>query len=175
MMPVPSHLRSIIVPQKYIVDDGLMIGNLSCQCGNEESNLMYPGQTQEYEGSIYPCTAEIDGNFFFLIKIICTKCKSSYILFDKHFHGWNGMMCHDEQKANLPRPPLVPWKCVSCGGLSHKVTIKIAFESKEDFIEQSRGEFKEAEWPDAFQWIWITIKCCSCGVVTENWVDYETA
>lgn len=136
---------------------------------------MYLGQTHGYEGRIYPCTAEIDGNFFFLIKAICTTCGTEHLLFDKHYHGWNGFMCHDKNKANLPRPSLVPWECLSCGDLSHKVMVKITYESKENFIEQSQGKVDEDKWPDAFQWIWMSITCFRCGLETIDWGDYETA
>lgn len=175
MLPVPSHLKNVLTSTNEIEDEEILVGKLRCRCGSEKFKLMYPGQTHEYEGHIFPCTAEIDGNFFFLIKAICEGCNLEHLLFDEHFHGWDGVMCHDAKKANLPRPPLVPWKCLSCGDLSHKVTVKIAFESKENFIEQSRGEFAEDIWPDAFQWIWMSIACCKCGLETKDWVDYETA
>ena len=175
MLPVPNHLKNVLVPRAEIKDEEIFVAGLRCQCGSEDFKLMYPGQTHEYEGQIYPCTAEIDGNFFFVIKALCMACSMNHLLFDKHLHGWDGFMCHDIKNASLPRPPLVPWKCLSCGDLSHKVTIKIAFESKENFLEQARGEFAEDRWPDAFQWIWMSIVCTNCGLKTESWVDYETA
>ena len=175
MLPVPSHLKNILVPKSGIKEEDVLIGNLRCRCGSERFVLMYPGQTHEYKGDIIPCTAEIDGNFFFLIKAKCGKCGQEHLLFDKDFHGWDGLTCHDDAEAKLPRPPLIPWKCLSCGDLSHKATVKINFENKEDFIEQSCGEYDVDRWPDAFQWIWMTITCCNCSLVTENWVDYETA
>jgi hypothetical protein len=163
------------VSRNELEDEEVLIGNLRCPCGSENFKMMYPGQTHEYEGRTYPCTAEIDGHFFFLVKAICSECNLEHLLFDEHFHGWDGVMCHDIRKASLPRPPLTYWKCLSCGGLYHKVTLKIAFESKENFIEQSRGEFDKTKWPDAFQWIWISITCCKCGLESKDWVDYETA
>jgi hypothetical protein len=175
MMPVPTHLRNIVVPREEVVDEELLIGDVRCRCGSGDFSLMYPGSTQEYEGKVYACTAEIDGNFFFLVKAVCAKCCAEYTLFDKHFHGWDGFLCHNPAKAALPRPPLTDWKCLSCGSMNHKVVIKVSSQGKDDFIGATEGEFDEENWPDAFEWIWMTITCCECGLVTENWVDYETA
>lgn len=174
MMPVPSHLRNILIPRDKVLNEELLIGDVICHCGNRAFNVMYPGKTQEYEGREHPCTIEINGEFFFLIKAVCSKNNEEYILFDKDFHGSDGFLCHDEEQANLPRPPLVNWKCRSCNASSHEISVKISSQGKDDFMEVTEEEFDESRWPDAFEWIWITIKCSKCGLVTDDWVDYET-
>ena len=175
MLQVPSHLKGILVPREDTTDTEIVEGRLRCKCESEQFQLMYPGQTHQYEGKTYPCTAQVDGNFFFLIKAVCNECSEGYLVFDKHFHGWDGFVCHDTEEAKLSRPPLVPWRCLSCGGLFHKVMVEIAFQSKEFFVRETGGKFDEDRWPDAFQWIWISITCCKCSLKTEKWVDYETA
>lgn len=175
MAPIPRYLNDIVIPMHEYVEKDLLTGSLQCPCGEGEFQLLYPGETIKFQEKEWPCAIEIGGHCFFVIKAICNKCKTQHLLFDADFHGWDGVMCHDAKKANLSRPPLVPWQCVSCGDLSHKATIKIAFESKENFLEQARGEFAEDRWPDAFQWIWMSIVCTNCGLKTESWVDYETA
>lgn len=174
-VPIPKHLKNIIVSVEENTDDNILTANIRCKCGGAEFQLLYPGETIEYQEKEWPCSVEVEGHSVFVIKAICNKCKTQHLLFDADFHGWDGVMCHNAKKANLPRPPLVPWECVSCGGLSHKATVKTNFENKEDFIEQSQGEFDEDRWSDAFQWIWISITCCKCGLETKDWVDYETA
>jgi len=174
MFPIPSHLRSIFIPADERISEGLLIGIIQCPCGSNEFQLVYPGQTIEFQEKKLPCDIEIGGHCYFVIKLECCKCRAQHLLFDADFHGWDGVMCHDVEKASLPRPPLIQWRCLSCGALPHKVAVKIALESKENFVEQAGGEFADDRWPDAFQWIWITITCCNCGLETRDWVDYET-
>lgn len=174
MMPVPSHLKYILYPRKKNLDEGLLIGDIKCSCGSRSFHVMYPGATQEYEGKKYPCTIEKDGSFFFVIKVNCSECNVEYTLFDRHFHGWNGFLCHDSVQASLPRPELKYWYCQSCNSSCHEVSIKISSQGKSDFMDATGGEYDENKWPDAFEWIWITIKCSECGLVSEDWVDYET-
>ncbi len=174
MMPVPTHLHMILFPREEVPDENLLTGDVKCSCGNRVFHVMYPGKTQEYKGSKYPCTIEINGNFFFLIKVNCPKCNEEYTLFDKHYHGWDGFLCHDNMKAELPRPKLICWKCRSCKSSTHEVSITLSSQGKDDFVDAADGEYDESKWPDAFEWIWITIKCSECGLVTEDWVDYET-
>jgi hypothetical protein len=175
MMPVPTHLGDIVVPRDQVVDEELLIGDVRCRCGSRDFTLMYPRGTQQYEGSIYPCAVEVDGNFFFVVKAVCSKCSADYTLFDKHFHGWDGFLCHNPAKAALPRPALIEWKCQSCGSLNHKAVIEVCSQGKDYFVGATEGEFDEEEWPDAFEWISISITCSECGFKTEKWVDYETA
>jgi hypothetical protein len=175
MMPAPTHLKGIIIPREDLLDEEPLIGDVLCKCGSNDFRLMYPGATQEYEGKMHPCTTEINGHFFFLTKAVCTKCSVEYLLFDSDFHGSDGFLCHDRKKASLPRPSLVSWKCLSCGALSHSVTITICSQGKDVFMAETKGEFDEGLWPDAFEWITISIKCNKCGLETKNWVDYETA
>jgi hypothetical protein len=174
-VPIPKHLKNITVLIEESIDDNILRANIRCKCGGTEFQLLYPGETIEYQEKKWPCSIEVEGHSVFVIKAICSNCKTQYLIFDADFHGWDGVMCHNDQKANFPRPSLVPWKCLSCGNLSHKIEVKINFESKKDFIEQSGSEFELDKWPDAFQWIWISIICTNCGLETKDWVDYETA
>lgn len=174
MMPIPSHLKNILIPHDTVVDEEPLVGDIQCRCGSNEFSLMYPGRTQEYEGKKYPSTSEINGNSFFLVKAVCSKCRTEYLLFDKDFHGSDGFLCHDIKTVSLTRPPLIPWNCISCGSIKHKVEITICSPGKEVFMNETKGEYDEERWPDAFEWITISIECTKCGTKTERWVDYET-
>jgi hypothetical protein len=135
---------------------------------------MYPGQTHTYEGELIPCTAEVEGHYFFLLRADCPKCNALHLLFDSHFHGWDGFICHDKEKAALPRPELKAWRCLGCGGEEHKLVMKFTGESLEDFEENAGEEFGPESWPDAFGWITVDTTCVECGKRTEGLVSYET-
>lgn len=122
-----------------------------------------------------PCTIEIDGRYFFLIKAKCISCDEEHLLFDADFHGWEGFVCHDPEQASLPRPPLTSWKCPGCGSSEHSASIEIETQGKEDFVTETDGEFAEDLWPDAFTWFDMSITCCDCGQRIDQWVSYETA
>jgi len=174
MMPVPTHLKDCVVPGSSKIDEGALKAKVQCPCGGKVFELLYPGQTHEYDGRTIPCVAEITKKFFFLIKAECVKCGKEHPLLDADFHGWNGFVCHDPKQANVPRPPLVPWKCLECGGLEHKAGIEIQTEGKEDFISETDGEIDEDRWPDGFGWFTMSIECTKCSAKTPEWVSYET-
>jgi hypothetical protein len=77
------------------------------------------------------------------------------------------------KQAVIPRPPL-PWKCLKCGELPHSVNVIIQTEGKQDFIEETDGEFDPKRWPDGFGRFTLSIKCKKCGKKTPEWVSYET-
>lgn len=174
MMPVPSHLVDCVAPKDSAIDQGPLDGDVRCPCGSGRFDLLFPGQTHEYQGETIPCTAEINGKFFFLIKARCGRCQREHLLLDADFHGWNGFVCHDANQASLPRPPLVPWKCLACGATEHEASVQIQTEGKDDFISESGGAFDEDRWPDGFGWFSMAIKCTGCGRHTPEWISYET-
>ncbi|HEX4613156.1 MAG TPA: hypothetical protein VH092_33515, partial [Urbifossiella sp.] len=113
------------------------------------------------------------GRWFFLLRIRCVACGRDHLLFDRDFHGWDGYVCHQPEQAELPRPPLVPWRCESCGGEEHRGTVGISTEGSRDFTECARG-FPVDRWPDGFGWFSVGIECCRCGHKPDVWVSYET-
>jgi hypothetical protein len=173
-MPLPAHLREIIVPALIQEDDHSVKGRVVCPCGEDEIELMYPGQTHEYNGSLIPCTAMIDDKFFFLLRADCPKCNSQHLLFDADFHGWDGFICHNKEQASLPRPPLFAWKCSSCGSTRHKVEMTVSGESIEEFEENAGEEFGIECWPESFGWVSVDVCCGNCQNVTTDLVSYET-
>jgi hypothetical protein len=174
MMPVPTHLRDCVIPENSTIDEEPLKAKVQCPCGGKIFHLLYPGQTQEYNGKKIPCTAEINGKFFFLIRAKCVTCGEEHLLLDEDFHGWDGFVCHDPEQARLPRPPLFPWKCLACGGLEHKVGVEIQTEGKQDFIDETGGEFDENRWPDGFGWLTISSECTKCGTKTPELFSCET-
>jgi hypothetical protein len=174
MMPVPSHLVDCVIPKESTIDENPLDAVVRCPCGSTVLELLYPGQTHDFEGEAVPCVAEIDGKLFFLIKGRCTACHRSHLLFDMDFHGWNGFVCHDAEQAAIPRPSLVPWACLSCGVTAHEASVEIQTEGKGDFVAEAGQEFDVNRWPDAFGWFSMTIRCIGCGKQTCDWISYET-
>jgi hypothetical protein len=172
MMPTPKHLESILVRDDAKVDETDLSGKLKCTCGSETFSLRYPGKTQGWLNKT-PCTIEIDGKFFFLVKTVCNTCKTEHLIIDQDVHGWNGVICRDEEQRGLPRPPLVDWKC-SCGSVEHKARITIMTQGKTDFVEEAGDEFDENLWPEAFSSLSMDITCAKCGKQNKTWIDVET-
>lgn len=174
MMPVPSHLTDFVAPKDPTVDEGPLDADVRCPCGSSKFALLFPGHTKEYQGETIPVVAQINGKFFFLVKARCTNCNDQHLLLDADFHGWNGFVCHDAEQAALPRPPLVPWKCLSCNATEHEASIQIQTEGEQDFLSESSGKFPAERWPDGFGWFSMEIKCTACGKQTPEWISYET-
>ena len=174
MMPVPSHLQEFVVPSDSLVDEEALSAAIRCPCGEAKFELLYPGQTHEYDGQEIPCTAEIGGNFFFVLKSRCSSCGREHLLLDADFHGWDGFICHDPVKAALPRPKLVAWQCHGCGGTKHTGTVHIQTQGKDDFISEAGEDFDSERWPDAFGWFSLDLTCSKCGKESRELVSYET-
>lgn len=174
MMPSPTHLVGWIKPDSDIIDEENFEGKIKCPCGNETFEVSHPGNMLEDRGEKFPCTIEIDSKFFFLIKVKCSDCSEEKIIFDADFHGWDGYVCHDPEQANIERPNLQLWNCSACNSPKHSVHVQIQTEGKQDFIEESSGEFPEERWVDAFGWIDIDLRCSECEKETIGWISYET-
>ena len=173
MMPVPSHLRGAVIPLDSVLDEEALSATVRCSCGEDRFEFLYPGQTHLYQGKKIPCTAEIGGNWFFVIASRCVGCDHEHVLLDDDFHGWNGYVCHDPDKAALPRPSLVAWPCQDCGSTTHRCVVHIQTEGSEDFADAG-DEFDPERWPDAFGWFSLHLTCANCGLESPGLVDYET-
>lgn len=174
MMPIPTHLMDCVVPDDPNVDESPLIGSVRCPCGGRTFELLFPGNTHERRGEFVPCTAEIGGRYFFLIQAVCRACGTNHLLLDVDFHGWNGFVCRNPQQAALPRPTLVPWKCVKCGDVSHTAVIDVRSEGKEFCVGEADGAIEDDQWHEAFGWFTISIECAGCGHSDKTWVSCET-
>ena len=174
----PNYLRSNLLLNGYTFNGHTAKADLQCKCGCVNFELLYPGETIKQEGKPYPCGIDTNEGGFFVIEAKCSKCKQIFSIFDQDFHGWDGFQCYDHEQATLPRPPLIPWICLSCGQLPHRITIKIDHTDYNEYIkwlDKAKKTFDENEWLLSFEWVWMTIECESCGLITKDWVDSETA
>lgn len=174
MMPSPTHLTGWVVPDSDAIDEGNFTGKVQCPCGCGTFEISHPGGTYQAQGVELPGTAEIDGNFFFLVQVTCTACGDEKIIFDADFHGWEGFVDHDKRQGKLPRPRLVKWFCHGCGFEQHNVRLGIDTSGKQEYTEEAGRHFPPERWVDAFSWIDIDITCADCKAETKSWVSYET-
>jgi len=172
-MPAPTHLLGITDQRPEDCTPTEFVADLHCPCGGREFSLLYPGATQEWNGKVYPCTAQIDDRFYFLVRARCAACNDEHLVFDRDFHGWDGFVVHDESQAATPRPPLVPWQCSRCNSLAHRATVRVFGESQAFVMSESDGQVPPDQWQDAFGWITIETECVECGLGREDWVSYE--
>jgi hypothetical protein len=172
-MKIPlTHIQGCIANVEYTED--IVKGAICCACGNRDLILIFHGTTHLYDGKEIPCTLQTDEGFFFIVKAKCPDCGAEYLLFDKDFHGWDGCVCHDEKDASKPRPHLTAWKCRECNQEKHFIQIQFCY-GDEGGIQEAIDDGTIDNPADAFEWIYIDIKCENCGLSTEKWVDYETA
>jgi hypothetical protein len=174
-MPVPTHLRGVVVPKGTQVDEEHLDAWVRCPCGGEVFVVLYPGKTVMYEGRPYAAAVTVGNSSFFLVRARCVACRTDHLLFDEDFHGWNGWVCHRPEKAALPRPPLVPWRCPTCDGEAHQASVRVCTEGRADFAEYAAadGRFPVERWPDGFGWFDVCTACVGCGLALEPWATWE--
>src|SRR5205823_4405376 len=135
---------------------------------------LYPGRTIVVGGRLQPCTAEIEGRYFYVVTCRCTGCTEERVLLDADFHGWNGYLCHDPEQAAVPRPPLVVWRCRRCNETAHKGSILVAGEGRADMIREMGPDCDADRWPDAFGWFEMDCDCVNCGEANPGLFPFET-
>ncbi len=108
-----------------------------------------------------------------IIKAKCSQCSTTYLLFDNDYHGWNGHVCGGDNRHS-ERPQTKSWNCDACSNKQHKLVVEISSQGKEDFIQESEGDFPEEEWTEGFEWIVIKTECQKCKKKNPQWISYET-
>ena len=136
--------------------------------------LLYPGEWELERGRPVIKVKKIGQEWFLRLEARCASCGRSHLLLDSHFHGWNGLVCHEEKLASLPRPKLTPWICPTCGKSSHGMTVQICCPGKDFVMEESEGQVDESRWADAFSGFAVTVTCEACKGRIDQLVDYET-
>ena len=173
MLPIPKHLEKILKVNELNNSEFEVTGKILCSCGCEDFAMKYVGDTSEYDTEKVIKVIEIEENYYLIFKLECVKCKIVHLIFDNDFHGRNGFVCGELSKE-LERPQTQTWKCIKCDNTNHKVIVKINSAGKEDFIEETEGDFDGNDWIEAFSWITISIECRSCNEKNKEWISYET-
>ena len=173
MLPIPRHLKDIMVTTGDENSENLVNGIIRCPCGCE----CFMIKTYAEVESGYPQICEYKGDHALMIKSKCADCAKEFLIFDNSKHGWNGFVCHDG--VTVPDNELKSWNCPKCTGDNHKLEISIMSQGKQDFVEETgiadgESEFSENDWIEAFEWITIGLTCFGCGYGIKKWIDYET-
>ena len=66
-------------------NEDTFVAKVICPCGNNNFELLYPGQTHMWKNESIPCVAEINGNYFLIIKVRCSECNEEHLIFDSDF------------------------------------------------------------------------------------------
>ena len=179
MSKAPEHLTSISIRDEGSSTEEKYVASIKCTCGNQSLEISHSQCDVEESG--IPQDAEIDGNFFFVIKAKCPECEKNHLVFDSDYHGWDGFVCHNEyDNRKHPRPPMQTWKCSECSSSLHQLKVEISMDPEvilqEGPVEDDDGGIilDEGNYENGFDWIAMSIKCCSCGHEQEGWVEYET-
>ena len=163
-LPIPSHLKNILIPNKQKSTHLKVIGELRCAC----ENTVFYVKTLVEDGAA-------NGSY---IKTVCSKCGYEYLIFDSRAHGWDGYIGRDLDERLLDAQAKV-FCCGKCNSNRFNLKITISSQGREDFIgelkdEIDKGLFAKEDWVNAFEWIKIDITCLGCGKKYPNFVDYET-
>lgn len=155
-LPIPTHLKSLLLPIGNNNSEFEVTGIIKCHCGSENFEISESNEKQ-------------------LLKIVCKNCKKEFILFDSGKHGWNGFICGDDF---LDREmPLEQVCCSKCGENTFGLIVHISSQGKKDFSEEclaNDDSFSLKDWVDAFEWITVSVSCIKCNHSENNWLDFET-
>ena len=155
-LPIPAHLRAIMHPIGNSNNEFQVTGKIECLCGSEAFEIWESNDRQ-------------------IVKIVCKKCKSEFLLFDSGKHGWDGFVCGDDF---LDREmPFEKYLCSKCAEDNFNVIVRISSQGKEDFEEEclsNDDSFTLEDWVNAFDWITISLSCEKCGLHEKEWLDMET-
>jgi hypothetical protein len=168
----PPYLTGWVVPTEIDEEGRFLKATVRCPCGNPNLVLLFRGGTNPL-----PCILNLPGpdgesTWHFVIAATCPNCGGEQVLFDQNVHGWEGALAGGPTAAGPGLPPLQRWRCLSCPGEPHQITVGLVREHILDFLERA-PEASEEEYRNRFTWIAIDIRCCECGSETSRWVDYE--
>lgn len=156
VLPIPTHLQSILFPVGENNSEYEVTGIIRCHCGCERFEI-----------------SESNGGQ--ILKTVCKACKKEFVLFDGGKHGWDGFVCGDDFLDR--ETPFEQVCCRKCGENDFGITLHIASQGKESFAEECLAydaSFSSEDWVNAFEWISVSLSCASCGHSVKNWIDLET-
>lgn len=173
MLPIPKHLREILVPEASKNSETRVDGIIRCTCGCEGFALHVFADTRKG----YPQVCEYQDGYALVVKGVCVDCGKAYLIFDNSRHGWNGFVCHDG--VSVPDDALKPWRCPKCGSGLLGLNVSIMSNGKQDYLDETGitdgdTEFSADDWAEAFSWIMMDLSCRGCGRKDKRWLDCET-
>jgi len=172
--PTPRHLTNLLSINTQASNAHELEGKVACECGSEEFEVLFVGKRNEEKQRHFMQVVKLGGRWFLRVGARCVSCRREHLIFDSHFHGWNGYVCTDEQVQRIARPPFQEWRCQQCHSKTHKLTVSILGEDMEHAIGESDDALTEADWFEAFGWLIVETACTSCNLGPCRIVDYET-
>ena len=140
----------------------LVEGTLTC-CASHDFEVLAEGGLKR---GVFSKLYLLPENDMLALNARCKKCGRAIPVFDNRCDGYE--KCENGQPTHMKRRRV---ECIKCRVASFSVDV--TYEYPED-IEELK-ELGTAETGNAFTWIWVTLKCCGCGAVYKNFIDYETA
>ena len=164
VLPIPTHLKKILIPNKKDSTHLKVMGELRCTCKNK----VYHVKTPVVDGAV-------DGSY---VKAACCKCNKEYLIFDSHAHGWDGYICRYLPERSI-EIQINHFRCYDCNSIEFNIKIIISSKGQKDFISElteeiRSGKYSKKDWINAFEWITINITCLSCKKEYPQFIDYET-
>lgn len=173
MLPIPTHLRDILMVDEENFDGHNMDGRLQCTCGCDDIRLKIYGE----QHTEHIAVKRYKDDYGLRITGACAACGKGFEIFDMARHGYNGFVCHDG--IPVEDADLKVFSCGVCQGDTFAVDIGIELEDKEQFIEEvvedEPDKFVPEDYVDAFDWFTVALKCKKCGRKYEDWVNFETS
>jgi hypothetical protein len=177
MIPIPNHLKAVIDQRNVTITpngDGL-VAPLQCGCVGKVFKILYPGETDVFNGKRCPVIMLInEERTFFVIKAACVKCGTEHLLLDIDKHGFEACMCYEPEPPLSSQPKLIPWTCIQCNHQDHEAVVRLYFEGTADYLEEAKEYGLNPDlWPEAFSSFGLTTQCTHCEAKTEYLIDYE--
>lgn len=157
-LPIPRHLRDILVPIGENNSTFEVTGSIRCHCGHDRFRV-----ESSYDRLI--------------VTLHCEKCGKEHLLFHVGKHGWDGFVCKGNAfHPDDPQPPIQE-KCETCNCELYLVKVWISSQGPDDFLEECVAHddsFCAEDWVDAFEWITVSLTCANCDDTQCDWLDLET-
>jgi len=173
MLPIPTHLKDILLVDEKEFDGNSICGKIGCTCGCRNIKLnIYANEHKDYIG-----VKKYKDNYGFRIAGTCGECGKQFDIFDMAKHGYDGFVCQDG--ISVEDTDLWGVTCGKCQGDMFDVNIEIELEDQEQFVEEvvedAPEKYAPEDYVDAFNWFNASLQCKKCGRKMHNWVSLETS
>lgn len=95
-LPIPKHLKKIIIQIGDNNNESHMDGVVRCTCGCETFLISVFGGNNGKD----ICVGEYERDYALIVKATCMDCDKNNLIFDMSKHGWNGYVCLLYPKKN---------------------------------------------------------------------------
>lgn len=160
---IPSKVRPYFITSRQRTDGNsvLIEGMLTC-CNSHEFEVRIAGKVK---CGLFSKMHLLPINDRIALEVCCKKCGKVISVFDSSHDGYD--KCENKDRGYSIMNPFV---CKKCANDTFSICIKYEYPDIQELTQLGI-----IEKDNAFTWIWITLKCNSCGTEYSNFIDYETA